>query len=304
MPDTFESMSLDIGKLIPGLDEAINGEVNADAGDGASTAEQFLDDVVDEIVEGGDDEVADDDEENISEEATQSTQDVDNEGKPNEVNDALGQALARLSALENENLSLRGDLETANVKANAPVFIPFDELSSDLQDAYEARAERMGIDPRHLLYDDFKDIQREHESKARALTSQRDDGAKAAYAHVDKFFDAHPLKAKHGKLIPQLVNEMGWAGLQPLAKQNPEIFKATAVALVDAAFRKAAADEIVQQRTLKQQKTLKESTRSEASRAKPSATLKTTKPDNGEIDASSMSDFIKKNANPLESLFR
>lgn len=303
MPDTFDSMAVDIATLIPGLDEAIGG---SDAVTGDDSAEQFLDEIVDEIVDGGDDGGADEGdeaEENISEESTQDSNDVDNEVKPNEAPDALGRALAQLSALESEKQSLQRDLETAQVQLSKPVFIPYDELPENVQAMFDADAAKDGVDPRMLVRMHFNEIVREYESKARALTFQREDGAKAAVAFVDKFFDEHPLKAKHGKEIAKLVADMGWERLQPLAQQNPEIFKSTAVALVDAAFRKAEADDVLRQRALKQQKTLKESTRSEASRARPTATP-TKKPDQGEINAQSMADFMKANSNPLESLFR
>lgn len=303
MPDTFESMTIDIGSLIPGLDEAIAGVDAADEGkatDGGADA--FLDSVIAEADAEVDDSV--DEEENISDDATQEVSDVDNEVKPDETPDALGQALARLSALENENKSLRGDLETAQVKLNAPAFIPFDKLPENLQAAYEAKADELGIDARHLYYDEFKDIVREHESKARALTSQRDDSVRQALQAVDKVFDDHPLKAKHGKALPQILKDMGWQQLSTLAQRDPETFKVTGIAMVQAAFKAAEADDLLRQRTLKQQKQLKESTRSEASRAKPASPQAHTKPDQGEISAASMSDFIKANTNPLQSLFR
>lgn len=305
MPDTFDSMSIDIGTLVPGLDEAIAGTPTAESESGSP--EQALDEIIAEEYsddESVDETSSDDEEKNISEESTQDSGDVDNEGKPNEEPDALGQALARLSALENENKSLRGDLETANVKLNTPAFIPFDKLPENLQAAYEARAEELGIDARHLYWDEFKEVVREHESKARALTSQREDEARQALMAVDKFFDDHPLKAKHGKLIPQLVNDMGWQKLIPMAQANPELFKAAGSALVDAAFRKAEADDVLRKRTLSQQKQLKDSTRSEASRAKPTAKPTPQKPDQGEISAKSMAEFIKGQSNPLDSFFR
>lgn len=302
--DIFNNV-VDIGTLVPGLDAAIAGE-DIPGADGDEKQGDAVDTAIDDILdasETGDDE-SDDGDKNNSDDATQESDNVDNEVKAPEAPGALDQAILRLQALEQENSSLRSDLETAKVKYEAPVFVPYEKLPLDVQQLFDEHAASYGIDPRQLVYDHFKDLQREHESKARQYFSTQGQGAVGAYKAVDDFFKAHPLKAKFGDIVPKMVAEMGWQRLAPLAQRDPELFKNTALTLVDAAFRKAEGDDAIKQRTLKQQKTLKESTRSEASRSKSSSPIPKPATKQGDIDAKSMVEFVKGNANPLASLFK
>ena len=312
MPDTLDSLGIDIGDLVPGLNDALGLGAGDDASDDKSVesaADSFLDETIDKTLTGedSDDESVDEEnDENISDEATQEVPDDDNEVEQPEQPDALGEALARLSAQENLNKSLQSELDVAQAKLSAPAFIPYDRLPENVQRIYDAKAEETGIDPRILVYDDYKDVLNEHRAEFNAKGHQRQALATNARAEVDKFFDDHPLRKKHGQAIQESfkTNE-AWQKLGQLSQQNPEAFKVAGIALVDAAFRKAEADATLKQRTLKQQKTLRESTRSEASRAKPSSpTAHKPQPAQGDIDAKSMVEYWQKHSNPLAGMFK
>lgn len=298
----FDSLAADIGDLVPGLNDALYG--SEPGKDVLGAIEEVFSEPANEIAEEATEEVAEEVDENISEDSTQEPETVDNEVKPNEGLDALGEALARLSAQESLNKSLQSDLVAAQVKAEAPVFVPYDELPEDIQREFDAVANKAGIDPRVIVYNHFQRILAEHEYKVRNLGSQREAAANAAMRSVDKFFDDHPMKAKHGAaLLESLKANPGWSKLAPLAQRDPDAFQVAAVALLDAGFRKAEADDALKQRTLKQQRTLKESTRTEASRATSSSPT-TPKPNQGEINAASMAQFMMSNSNSLSRIFK
>lgn len=299
----FESLATDIGDLVPGLNDALyGGEPGKDV---LAAVEEVFSEPANEIVdEEVDEEVNEEVEENSSEETTQTSESVDNEVKPNEAPDALGEALARLSAQESLNKSLRSDLEAAQVRLEAPVFVPYDELPEDIQREFDAVANKAGIDPRVIVYNHFQRILAEHDHRVRNLGNQREAATSAAMMNVDKFFDDHPMKAKHGAaLLESLKANPGWKQLSTLAQRDPDAFQVAATAMLDAGFRKAEADAAFKQRTLKQQKTLRESTRTEASRA-TSTSPTAPKPQQGEINAASMAQFITSNTNSLNRFFK
>lgn len=306
--DNLTSISTDIGTLVPAIDAVLNAEFNGDpiGQDLASAIDKVhakvtepQEEAAEEVVE----EVDEDVEENLDENSTQEILDVDNEVKPDDKPDALGEALARLSAQETLNKTLQSDLDKAKVQLSAPTFIPYDDLPAEVQREFDVIAEKAGIDPRVIVYNHFQRIVAEHEQRANSVETQREVATRQACQEVDKFFDEHPMKARHGKgLMDSLKGNPAWNALGPVAKSNPDAFKVAAVALLDAGFRKAEADHAMRQRNEKQQRQLKASTRGEASRATSAPSQP--KPNQGEINAATMAEFMKATSSPLGSFFK
>lgn len=293
--DTFSSMQVDIAELVPGMKEALYGAAPEASEEVVEEAEPVDEEVVEEVNEDVD--------ENSSEDSTQESESVDNEVVP-EKPDALGEALARLSAQETLNKSLQSELDEVKVKVEAPRFIRYEELPEEIQREFDAEADRVGVDPRVIVYNHFQRILADHDAKSRTVAVRRESAAQTAMGQVDKFFDEHPLKANYGtQILESLKKNESWQALAPLAQRDPNAFQVAAVALLDAGFRRAEADEAIKQRTLKQQKMLKASTRGEASRA-TSSTAPTPKPVQGDFSAKAIVDAMNTQTNVLGRLFK
>lgn len=292
----------DLGELIPGLDEFLGEAKEEEEGD-------VLDDILDDQEEADDGEESaeegDDEEEESSDDATQESSDEYTEVKE-EVNkdDALGQALQRLNALEAEYRQTKEELSEAQLRLQRPQFVPFDALPEDTQRMFAETAERFGVTPEQLVFSEYQRLVADFDMRMAQREASKAAAAQSAVSEVQRFYAAHPLAAKHGNDLAPILVEMGWNNIEPLAQTNPDLFKTSAMALISAAYDKAQARSVLAERKRQQQKRLKASTRSEAARPKAPDTLAKSSRSRDEHFVKEIADFIERDANPLKRLLK
>lgn len=301
----IESIGVDIGTMIPGLDDVIASEIGEEVAEnvsdeGGDDGDSILDNIADEVLET----VEETDDESVvedsSEKPTQESEPGDNGVKSDDV---LGQALARLAAIENENRVLRDKAEATEIELSTPRFIPYSKLPPETQAMFDQLAEQYEVTPESLVREHYNEILAEHRDQVRARHNSRDAEIRSANAEIDRFFDAHPLKGKHGEAVMASVRDAGFAKIVAIARHDPDTYKATAIALIDAHFRKAEGDAAIKTRQVKQQEQLKRSTRSEASRPASAGSVLTTSQKDGQKFVKDIVDYVKRE-NSLDSLFR
>lgn len=251
--------------IIDYLEEEFGDE--SDAGEEVD-ADAAIDEAIDEAEESVDDDAGDDGEE-ISEDAPQKSEAVHNEH-----NDALAAALAKLQQQESELQRTRNELIVAQAEQKRPQFVPYEELDDNTKALFDRAAERFGVPPETLVFNEYQRLVEEHRRNVESLQHRFETNVASARQDVDAHFQQHRDHAKHGQAVVKKLLELGWDNVDKLAQRDPDTFRHTAKVMIDLAYRDVALEAARAERSAKAKQAMKASTRSEASRGKAPITNK------------------------------
>jgi len=211
------------------------------------------------------------------------SEDSQGDAAPDLSNDALGEAIRKRHALENELKDTKAKASQYELEASRPRFVPFDKLPEDAQEAIAAEAERFGITPEQLTYDIFRKVEADHFSgrnQAQRVPEQSS-AVETANAEIEDVFASHPLRSRfeHSEVAAKLL-EMGWDNNAKLAATDVNTYRRNAVKLINEAFHQLEAASANKQRALNAKQAAKQSTQSEAARSSAPSTPRSPSPAN------------------------